>query len=199
MKSLVFLSFVFLFSSVICGQTSSFARKLSVEINGSYYWMNELGNTNDNLGFNKTFSELSFSPSFNVNISDRFYVGLRNYLVRARGHILPGFTSWHYLIGPTVKYTLLREKRLELNVEVAYYFGNYCSICKPTNEDYNTSMQYIGLAMNINLQLFKDIPEWWLKLGFAVNRTLYVKHKNGSARNYNLPLLGLQYRFGKWN
>jgi|GEM_PF-6091619 len=77
MKSLVLLSFVLVFSSLLWRQTSSFARKLSVEMNAFYYWISEgTANLNDNFGLNKvkTFGELIFIPAFSISITDRFFL-----------------------------------------------------------------------------------------------------------------------------
>lgn len=168
-------------------QNSSFGDQLNTEISAFYYFDYQ------NDGFGIVYDELSFSTCFSTNINDEFHVGLRTYVVRGRGKIAPQFSAWHYLIGPTLKYTPLRKKRVEMGLALGYYYGNYCPNCVPTNEAYQAQLHYIGFDVNVDFGLVKSLPQLWLHLSFTTNNVINIKGLNG----YNLPLIGLQYRIGE--
>lgn len=186
MKKNTIILFFILISLNIIAQESSFGQRLEVEANFMYY--RELDNN-----LNEFYNELSLSPSFNVNLTDRFYLGVRTYIVRPRSPVSPVFSSWHTLIGPTVKYHIINKNRLEFNVEAGYFYGNYCPNCTPDDEYYNASLHYIGLLLDLSFQVFEAIPRLWFKASFATNNSINIIKLNG----YNLPLFGVQYKFGK--
>ena len=188
MKFFSLIVFIFVFSTPIVSQETSIAQRLDVELSSFYY------REFDNL-FGAYHEELTISPSFSVNINKRFYLGLRSYIVRGRSKISPIFSDWHTLIGPTMRYHLVKKSRLELNIEGGYFFGDYCPGCFPNDENFKASLHYIGVAMDFNLQLLKTIPSLWFKLSFATNNAINVKSLGG----YNLPLIGVQYKFGRNN
>ena len=183
---LTFLIIISLICNKFTAQETKFGQRFEVEVNAIYY--RELDENQ-----NEFFNELSFSPSFNVNLNEKFYLGIRSYIVRGRSPISPVFSSWHTLLGPTLKYEIIRSNRLELNAEAGYFFGNYCSYCTPNDEYYNSSLHYIGILLDLSFQVTKAIPRLWLKASFATNNTINTFDLQG----YNLPLFGVQYKFGK--
>src|SRR5690554_5161418 len=128
----IFILF-FSISYVSMAQERIFANELHVGTSVFYYQESHSDVVKEKYG------ELSISTSFNVNLSKRFYLGLRNYLVRVQGNLSSSFTSWHYLIGPTLKYKIIDKNRIELYAEAGFFWGNYCPNCYPNNEYYNRS------------------------------------------------------------
>jgi hypothetical protein len=184
--------FTFLFITVLSSliafsQQKQIGQEIETELSTFYYWDDQ------NDGFGIVYDELSFTPNFSVNIADKIYVGLRSYIIRGRSQISPTFKGWHFLIGPNLKYKLYQKQRFEFSAELGYYFGNYCPNCFPNNVYYNDNLQYIGLDIQLFFLVFKSIPEFWFKFSFTTNSVVNRKGLNG----YNLPLFGLQYRFGK--
>lgn len=68
-------------------QEQNFGDDLQVGSSVFYYEENNLQGIKDRYG------ELSISTSFNVNLNKRFYVGIRNYLVKVHNNLSPTFNS----------------------------------------------------------------------------------------------------------
>ncbi len=81
---------------------------------------------------------------------------------------------------------------MELYGELGFFFGNYCPNCFPTNEYFNQNLQYWSILVDLNIQPFKSLSRFWITLGFATNNPIGGEGLHG----YNLPLIGIQYRFG---
>jgi len=178
---------IFLMSNISLAQEKSIANKLQAGTSVFYYQESYSDVIKSNYG------ELSISTSFNVNLSSKIYLGLRNYLVRVKSNLSPSFKSWHYLIGPTLKYKIMDKKRIELYTETGLFMGNYCPNCYPSNEYYNSKLFYWSFLVDLNFQPIKSIAELWITFSFSTNNPIRVSSLHG----YNLPLLGIQYRFGK--
>lgn len=171
---------------MVLSQEKKFGQHFEVEVNGFYF-----REVDENQ--NEFFNELSFSPSFNITLSDKFNLGIRSYIVRGRSTISPMFNGWHTLIGPNIRYAITRSQRIELNAEVGYFIGNYCPNCTPSNDFYNSSLHYIGVMLDFGFQVIKTHPNLWLKASFASNNPINTFELHG----YNLPLIGIQYKFGR--
>lgn len=182
---IVFFLFI---SSSILAQETKFGQRFEVEVNG-FYFIDILDNQFNNYTFNIT----SIGPAFSFNLNKNIYLGVRSYIVRLHRRISPQFTSWHTLLGPTLKYRLVDWKRLELDTEISYLFGNYCSLCPPENKHYNSSIQYLSLFVGLNFQLLESAPKWWLKLSAKASLPM----NNLETEVYYSPFLGIQYKFGK--
>lgn len=187
MKGIVLFFFISLLIRPLTAQTPQFGERFEVGLSAFYYWEDQ----QTDLSYN--YQEMSFSPSFFVNLSPRFYAGIRGYVVRASNRVSPTFSSWHTLVGPTLHFKIAKKERFDLSAEAGYYIGNYCPNCLQNNPHYNSTLHYFGLSASFNFQLLKSTPLYWITVSFATNNVFNVNTLNG----YNLPLFGIQYRFGK--
>jgi hypothetical protein len=183
-----FCCLIFLFISLTSkAQEAPFWNNYRVEMSSFYYW----NSVNSFVGV--YYDELTFSPGFSVNITNRLHLGVRSFIVRGRSLISPAFSKWHVMMGPNLMFNVFKKESVELNVEAGYYFGNYCPNCTPANEFYDSSLNYIGLDFQLNWQFINPLPQLWFKFSFSTNNVVGNKLLNG----YNLPLFGVQYRFGR--
>lgn len=185
-KSAVLLFISFLIHQEI---NAVYAQKLSVEQSFSYVW------DQGDVGFGIIYSEFSASTSFNISVYDNFHLGVRTYIVNAQNRILPIFSNWSHLIGPTLRYSYENLERVSPFIEAGFYWGNYCPNCFPNNAYFANSFNYISGLIGVNIAFLKKTPSLNLSLMYAVNHVL----KNSTLNGYNLPLIGIQYRFGGYS
>lgn len=184
----LFFIILLLYSATLSSQTK-IGEEFNVSFSSFYYW--------ESVGpVKKGFEELSLSQNFNVNMNKFIFLGLRSYVIRAKGNSTPNFTSWHYIIEPNIMFRAINIDWFNLMIELGYGYGDYCPNCTPAYENYNKNLHYLNGLIEIQFCPFKKTKSFWLTLSFATNNPLRKK-SNMELHGYNLPLIGIQYRFGK--
>lgn len=178
---------LFLLSFSAMSQKGDFGSQFTLESNIGYNRSMTSKSTGD------YFEEISFNHAFKMKLIKGLHLGVRNYLIQARGKESYLYKSWHYLLCPVVHYNLPIDQRFMFYTELGFFRGNYCPDCYPSHPKFNSEMNYWGLGLNLSYLPIKNYKALWVNLSFATNNPI----KQEQVSSYNQFFLGLQYKFGK--
>lgn len=142
----------------------------------------------DDVGY-YNFNELTWLSQVSVTLTRGLYVGI---VVNSIYTMQTGMPNENYFLkGAFVQYDLTKKRKMMTFLELSYMQGDYCT-CMSNAPFRKIGLQYIGFGAGFEYPILNS--SFYGSASFILHRILGdVEEKH----NYNIPTLGLSYRFGK--
>lgn len=138
---------------------------------------------------NHRHREITWSNQFSVSLIQALWAGVQVSSVYTSGTDVP--SENFFLMGGFLQYDVLKKEKAMGFIEVNYLLGDYCT-CGFEDPFRTTGLQYLGVGIGIDYPIMNS--RFYGSASFIVHRILGdVDEKYG----YNIPKVGLTYRFGK--
>jgi len=151
-----------------------------------------------------SYQEFIANLHFNARLSKNWFAGLRSHLIHVNQKFVPKYSSTNSIAGLFGQYSFIASPRVRFSMELSLSYGDYCS-CKPSELLYNQDLFYLGAGFTVDLQVFKNHPNWWMNFGFqtyhingyyeSINSKMPVR-LYALIGQYTASAIGVQYKFG---